>query len=133
MFLAGVLAGGEGDLVCDFAETYHVLHWRSLGAALAATLAAGLPPGSRVMTRLSGAKVPLDLQLQAIAADDLALLVWMQTKDGRKGRNRPASILQALTAPGRGHTQKDELTAYATPEDFWAARGRFVKGGRAYG
>lgn len=133
MFLARVLAGGEGDLVCDMAETYHVLGWRSLGAVLAATLAAGLPPGSRVMTRLAGAAAPLPLRLQAVAADCLALLAWQNTKDGRRGRNRPPSILQALEDPGREKKQKDDLQAYGTPEEFWAARGTFMEGGAAHG
>ena len=131
MFLARVLADGEGDLVCDFAETYRLLDWRSLGARQAATLAAGLPLGSRVMTRLSGAAVPLPLQLQARIADDLALLVWMQSKDAQAGRNRPVSILQVLTAPVQ--EKKNDLQAYDTPEAFWAARSEFVKGGEPRG
>lgn len=131
MFLAGVLADGEGDLLCDMAETYRILDWRSLGARKAAALAAGLPLGSRVMTRLSGGAVPLPLQLQARIADDLALLVWMQSKDAQAGRNRPVSILQALTAPVQ--EKKNDLQAYDTPEAFWAARSEFVKGGVPHG
>ena len=35
------------ELVCDMAETYHVLDWRALGLPLAATLAGGLRETSR--------------------------------------------------------------------------------------
>lgn len=133
MFLARALANGEGDLICDFAQTYHVLHWRSLGAALAATLAAGLPPGSRVMTRMAGATAPLPLRMQAMAIDYLALLAWQRTKDGQHGRNRPASVLQALEDPGQERKARDDLQAYDTPEEFWAARSLTVKGGAKHG
>lgn len=133
MFLARVLSGGEGDLVCDMAETYHVLNWRSLGATLAATLAAGLPPGSRVMTRIAGAAAPLPLQLQAMAVDYLALLSWQNTKDGQHGRNHPPSILQTLEDPGREKKHRDDLQVYDTPEEFWAVRSLFVEGGDQHG
>ena len=59
-FLSGLIASDEGKdkLICDFAQYYHVLDWRSLPVRLAATLAAGLPPDSRCMMHLAGQKLP---------------------------------------------------------------------------
>ena len=39
-----MLNAGEDELVCDFAETYHILDLRALPVPLAATLAWGLRP-----------------------------------------------------------------------------------------
>lgn len=110
-------AADEDALTCDFAETYHVLRWRALPARLAATLAAGLRPDSRIMLRLTGAKVPRETLLAALAVDALQLLVWQNTRDGVKGRNRPPSIVKAMT-----EEPKPKLSAFDSPEAFDAWR-----------
>mgnify|MGYP002517695515 CR=1 FL=1 len=114
----------EGALTCDFAETYHVLDWRALPARTAATLAMGLGPDSRIMQKISGARVPLDTLLLAMIADVVRILAWMQTKDGVKGRNRPASILENLTGTG----QDDEAASFDSPEAFDAWRASILEG-----
>ena len=109
----------EGALTCDFAETYHVLDWRALPARTAATLAMGLGPDSRIMQKISGARVPFDTLLLAAIADTVRILAWMQTKDGARGRNRPDSILDRLT----GTARTSETAGFDSPEavDAWRA------------
>lgn len=115
------MAAEHGDaLTCDFAEYYHVLDWRRLPVRVAATLAGGLPAGSRTAREMSGTRrIPEDFLLAAIA-DRLGLLVWMQTKDGHKGRNRPRGILDELV--GKGDARRME--SYRTAREFEAAWAR---------
>ena len=91
-------AGSEDDLICDFAEYYHVLYWRELPLKLAATLAFGLPPDSRSKRRISGMKISTETLMLAKIADLLSIWLWWNSEDGAKGRNRPQSIVAALTA-----------------------------------
>lgn len=90
-------AGSEDDLICDFAEYYHVLYWRELPLKLAATLAFGLPPDSRSKRRISQVDTPIETLLLAKITDLLATWIWWNSEDGEKGRNRPQSIVAALT------------------------------------
>ena len=102
----------EEALICDFAETYHVFDWRSLPVRTAATLAIGLGEDSRIMRKLSGVPVTVETLLLATIADALHILVWQNTKDGTKGRNRPALIAEKLI-----QTPKEE-TGFNTVDDF---------------
>lgn len=87
----------EEALICDFAEAYHVFDWRSLPVKTAATLAAGLGANSRIMRKISGVSCTMETLLLATIADALHILVWQNTKDGLKGRNRPTLIAEKLT------------------------------------
>ena len=102
----------EGALICDFAEAYHVFDWRSLPVKTAATLAMGLGADSRIMRKLSNSPVTMETMLLATIADALHVLVWQNTKDGAKGRNRPVLIVDKLT-----ETQKEE-TGFDSIADF---------------
>lgn len=106
----------EGALICDFAETYHVLDWRALPARTAATLAMGLGPDSRIMQKISGTPANADTLLLTMIADALHVLIWQNTRDGVKGRNRPKSILQTILdgSPER------ETSSFESVEDFRA-------------
>ena len=86
----------EGALTCDFAETYHVLNWRALPARMAATLAMGLGPDSRIVRKMAGVQTTLDTMLLAMIADALRILVWQNTEDGVKGQNKPTMITDRL-------------------------------------
>ncbi|MBS7027218.1 MAG: hypothetical protein KH132_01615 [Faecalibacterium prausnitzii] len=115
--LSELIASDEDALICDFAQYYHVLDWRSLPPRLAATLAAGLPESSRSMLRLAGQRVPIEDQLQASAADTLNRIEWWLL--GKPGRP-PKSILEALTGTGSGSDTED-VQSFASPEEFEAA------------
>lgn len=102
----------EGALICDFAEAYHVFDWRSLPLRTAATLAMGLGADSRIMRKLGNSPVSMNTMLLATIADALHILVWQNTKDGAKGRNRPALIVEKLT-----ETPKEE-SGFESVADF---------------
>lgn len=118
-----MVAENENALICDLAETYHVLDWRALPIKLAATLAAGLRDDARIKLKLSRQKRPADLLLLAAAVDRLSALVWFKTKDGQKGVNRPVSMVEALTGE-----KTEEYVAFESIEDFNAARKRLMEG-----
>lgn len=66
----------EDALICDFAETYHVLDWRALPVKLAATLACGLRGNSRSVQLLTGSKVTDDQLLLAAVVDTAKVISW---------------------------------------------------------
>lgn len=119
-----MLANDREALVCDLAETYHVLEMDSLPVSLLATLAAGLREDSRSRILLSGTSARLDTVLLAAAVDKLSLLVWAQTRDGQRGSNRPPSVLAAITG---GETPRSN-TAYDTAEEYEAAKQQILRG-----
>ena len=72
--------------------------------------------------KLSGSKITLTQTLLARIADELSFQSWAKTKDGQKNRNRPESILKALT------TEKvDTSMAYETIDDFKKAWGKICQ------
>lgn len=110
----------ETAVICDLAETYHVLDYRALPLKTVAALASGLREGSRIRMKLSGIRVSTDTMLAAATVDRLSMLIWAKTKDGEIGRNRPESILDKLTAED---TRSDEeYKAFDSPEEFMQAR-----------
>lgn len=122
-----MLAADEDALVCDFAETYHVLDIWALDLQLAATLAAGLAPDSRIMRKLRGISAEDPLLLAAAATDRLAMIQWLQTKDGMEGKNQPKSILQQLTSDAAHAADAGGLT-FRSPEAFEAYRAKILNG-----
>lgn len=103
----------EDDLICDLAETYHLFNYRELSSQQVAILCFGLRDDSRVKMNLSGSKITLTQTLIARMVDELSFQSWAQTKDGQKNRNRPESVLKALT-----EEKKDETVSFITVDDF---------------
>ena len=126
MFLAGVIAADEDMLICDLAETYGILQYRSHPARLIATLTAGLRDDSRVKMRLTGTKAPLDTLLLAAAADRLTWLSWAQTEQARSGTGQPNSVLETLL--GKTGGTDSPVLAFDTGDDFEAARAKILSG-----
>lgn len=122
MALAKMISVDRDALICDMAETYHIYDLRGLPARTLATLAFGLRADSRIKMRLSDQPLRVDTILLAAIADRLGLLVWAQTEDGRRGRNRPQSIIDALEGSENGPQ------GYNTPEEFEAERRRIING-----
>ncbi|MBR1709486.1 MAG: hypothetical protein IJ719_11760 [Clostridia bacterium] len=116
----------ESALICDLAETYHILDYRALPVKLLATLCVGLREDSRIKMKMSGAKITSEIALLAGAVDRLSMLVWAKTKDGQRGRNMPASIMSALLAD---KTPKDtDIKPMNSAEEFEAERRRILEG-----
>lgn len=91
-----MIAADEDALQCDLAETYGVYDYRSLPLATAARLAAGLRADSRVRSAMAGLREPFSTVLAALCADRLAMIRWMLSEDGAKGRNPPELIAPTL-------------------------------------
>lgn len=120
-----MLATDEDAVICDFAETYHVLDIGALDLRLAATLAAGLAPDSRIMRKLRHERFGTDTLINAIAADNVALIRWYLSRDGQEGKNPPKSIFELLTESDAPADEPGGLT-FATPTDFEAYRAKLI-------
>ena len=114
MTLAGMLAYDREALICDLAETYHILDYKSVPVEVLSILAAGLRDDSRIKVKMSGFKISLDRLLMARMVDSLALLVWSKTEDAQKGRNKPKMITELLTA----EPKEEAVKTYSTPDEF---------------
>ena len=110
-----MIAADEEALICDFAETYGIYDYRKLPLKTAAILASGLRDNSRIKIKLSGLNAAPEMILNAAIADRAGMLAWMQSKDGAKNRNRPASILDKILNPEK---KKEDVTTFATGQDF---------------
>lgn len=109
-----MIAADEDALICDFAETYQIYDYKALPVSYAAALACGLGPDSRIKMAVSGAKIQNSVALQAAIIDRLSLLLWLQTKDGAKGSNRPKSLLDELTS----EKQDSTISAFSSGDEF---------------
>lgn len=78
------------------------------------------------MLRLANQQVSLDTMLLALVADRLSTLVWFKTKDGQKGKNRPAMISESL---GSDQRKEKDVTVFESGEDFERTRLRLLGGG----
>lgn len=94
MQLAFVLNKYEGELICDFAEYYHVLNYREISPELAAIFLVGLRNDSRVKMAKYGQKLTLEQTLLGTIADATTFSLWMQ---GRGKGKKPTSIMSILT------------------------------------
>lgn len=117
-----MVAVDEAALRCDMLETYGIFDYRALPARQAALFAYGLGPGSRIAQKLSGAPTDLHTLLLAVIGDAVRLLVWQNTEDGHKGRNRPRSIVEQLLG------KKTDARGFDSPDDFKAWRESMIGG-----
>lgn len=110
-----MLSADREAVICDLAEVYGVFDHRALPVSLLATLCVGLRDDSRIKRKLSGMKLTRTEMLLAAGVDRISILLWLNSEDGRKGENRPASILDVLM----GETTEDKQTeGFDTAEEF---------------
>lgn len=108
----------EDALVCDLAETYQIYDYRQLPLNQVAIFAYGLRDDSRIKQIMSNQIVPLETTLLASIVDRLSLSLWLQTKDGQKGVNRPKSIVDQLTKQDKEERDEREYLVFESGEDF---------------
>lgn len=106
----------EDALICDFAEYYHILDYRSLPLDMAATLAVGLRADSRIMLKLSKQKIELKTLLIAGIFDKLAFIAWTKTTDAEHNRNRPEPVVAKLLE----EEKENEVIAFEDENDLLA-------------
>lgn len=110
------------ELTADLAQYYGIYDRTAHPAGLIATLATQLPEDSRVKRSLSGYACTRSEFLTALAVDRLSYLVWMQTKDGQKNRNRPKSVAEALL----DKPSEDPTETFDSPEAFELRRAAII-------
>lgn len=110
----------KDELMCDFADSYNIYNIKALPVETLAGLACGLGLDSRTVMKMEGRKLPINTLLLAGILDALNLGNWMQSKDGSKGRNRPASILPELL--GETKEKQNNIVTFSSAEEFEAAR-----------
>lgn len=74
------------------------------------------------MKRQADSRLTTAETLLAAAVDRLSMLVWMQSKDGQRGKNRPRSILSEI------NSADEKPVAFRTAADFELARQKLLKG-----
>ena len=113
----------EDSLICDLAETYHILNYKELSPSLVATLSCGLSDNSRIKRKIADRRLTLEETLMAAMVDKLSQLLWTKTKDAQHGRNRPKSILDALEKP-----KEKVYKSFSSIEEFEKKRAELLKG-----
>lgn len=103
----------ESELICDFAEYYHILDYKSITPCLAATLLEGLKPESRTKMKLTNQKLTVEQILLATIADEIKLLVWMQGR--KKNSKKPESLLNLLI---NGKNEPNKCKGFNSGADF---------------
>jgi len=117
-----MLSADRDALICDLAEVYGIFDHKALPVSLLATLSVGLREDSRIKQKLSGMHLSRMEQLMAATVDRLSMLVWMNSEDGRKGENRPTSVLGVLMGE---EPEEKPVEGFETAEEFeaeWAKR-----------
>ena len=114
----------EESLICDFAETYSIYNYKSLPLKLVATLASGLSADSRIKRKLSGLNHSIDTLLLACIVDRLSLLLWRDTKDASKGKNKPESMYELLTSSNKDVSESHN--SFTSGKEFEKERQRIL-------
>ncbi len=120
----------EDALICDFAQVYHIFDYKALPLRMRATLAVGLGNDTRIKKKITNQKFSLSEYLEISILDKLNFLIWMNSKDGQKGINKPKSILTILEG-------NPKTKGFTTGEDFEKERqniiNKYKKGGGTNG
>lgn len=108
----------EDALICDLAETYQIYDYKQLPLNQVAVFAYGLRDDSRIKQIMSDQIVSLEITLLANIVDRLSISLWLQTKDGQKGVNRPTSIAEMLTKNHKEERDERDYLVFESGEDF---------------
>lgn len=119
-----MIAFDKEAFICDMAETYQIYDYRRVPCTTLGTLAAGLRDDSRIKMEMGGVKANVETLLLANVLDTVRLMVWMQTEDGTKGRNRPKSIADKFYARKEVDHSHD-----LTPSEYERIRNSILKKG----
>lgn len=106
-------------LTCDLAETYHIYDYKQLPPLSVAVFACGLRENSRIKMAMNGQKISLETTFLAGITDRLSMLVWANSKDGQKGKNKPKSVLDSFFDES---TSDKSEAVFNSSEDFEKTR-----------
>ena len=108
-----MLRADKGALICDLAESYGLLDYKTVPAGLLGTLAAGLREDSRSKMLANGQKVSKTEMLLAALVDGVNRITWLLAAMCPREGEPPKSILDAMT--GQQMTEAEEGM---TPEEY---------------
>ena len=111
-------------MVCDLAETYHVYDYRKLPVETLVAFVTGLKADSRTKMAINGMRVPTNTLIMAMVYDRITQWVWMNSKDGRKGKNKPSSLAEVLSSTPKEKT----IEVFESGADFDAMLKRIKEG-----
>ena len=118
MTLAVMLAEDKDALICDMAETYHILDIKALPVELLAVLASGLREDSRIKMKLAGMHyIPITIVAPQIF-DNLQLIRMGLAGD----KSEPYLLTERLLQKA---PKEKELLGFASAKEFeaeWARR-----------
>lgn len=109
-----MIADGEDELICDLAETYRILHYRTVALPLLATLAAGLREDSRICKKQSGVKTDTGTLLLGAAVDRLTALC-----SGLGAGSLPTPVMDALTGSAAPPNKVQSFASGAAFDAAW--------------
>lgn len=95
---------------------YQIHEYRQFPAPYIAILSKGLNSDSRIKKQYSGIDVSEDMLIKSLIYDRLSLLVWFQSEDGAKGRNKPVSLYEHFT--NQTNSKNKQISGFETSEDF---------------
>ena len=100
--------------MCDLAEYYHIIDYKSLPAKQVAILLCGLRDDSRVKMKIMGKNYTYERLMQALIFDKLNWLCWSQSSDSRKNVNKPLSIAGILM----NTEEENDIKSFSSISDF---------------
>lgn len=92
---------------------------------MVASFVLGLRENSRLMMKLNGMKVTSEVLLLSQIVDRLSILVWQNTEDGAKGKNKPEMISPKLF--GFTDEESHSYSTFISGEEFEKAREIMLK------
>lgn len=108
-------------LICDLAETYHLLDYRSVPIMTLATLSAGLHDDSRIKMRLMDMYEVAPTFIGVRVADVLTMILCALVGE----KSKPKLFQDVMT----GKQKTKRLTGFSSIEEFEEARKRFMNNG----
>jgi hypothetical protein len=122
-----MIASDRNALICDLAETYHILDYTALPVPLLATLSSGLRDDSRIKMKMSGIKpIPLNIMV-ARAADEISLFRYGFMDDAIHGRNMPDLFMTEMLEERNHENDAEGFTSGAEFDRAWSEAIKGVK------
>ena len=112
MLLADIINDSEDLMICDLAETYGIIDYHQIKPDILAVLVLGLPQGSRIMRKLTNAKLSYIDSVLALIFDALQVIAYNQGH--KKGSKKPESLYKKIIAEDK----KDEYMTFTSPESY---------------
>lgn len=116
-----MISVSEDDLICDFAETYHIYDYKSLPVPYAAILAVGLRDDSRIKMRITESKGTFEQHILSMIYDNVNIIKYYHTQDAVDGVNQPELLAPKLFDKDYKPKEKadeDKYMRFSSGEDF---------------